>query len=174
MNLGLLAIRVVVGLLFVGHGAQKLFGWFGGQGPAGTGAFFESLGLRPGRQIALAAGAAEIAGGILFAAGLVTPLGAALISAVMLVAIWTVHRSNGLWITDGGFEYNLVLLALAFGVSGIGAGAWSLDRVLGLDLAGAGWALAELALAGIGAILALAFARLSTQRRFQRAHPARG
>jgi putative oxidoreductase len=174
MNLGLLAIRVVVGLLFLGHGAQKLFGRFGGQGPAGTGALFESLGLRPGRQTALAAGAAEMTGGILFATGLVTPLGSALISAVMLVAIWTVHRSNGLWITDEGFEYNLVLLALAFGVSAIGAGTWSLDHVLGLDVAGAGWALAELTLGGIGATLALAFTRLSPQRPARRAHPARG
>src|SRR5258705_9169584 len=89
MNLGLLVIRLVVGLLLVGHGAQKLFGWFGGHGLDAAGASFEALGLGPGRRMALAAGGSEVAGGILFAVGLVTPLGAALLSAVMLTAIWT-------------------------------------------------------------------------------------
>jgi putative oxidoreductase len=165
---------VVVGLLFAGHGAQKLFGRFGGHGLAATGAFFETLGLRPGRPAALAAGAAELTGGILFAAGLVTPLAAAMLSAVMLVAIWTVHRGNGLWVTDGGFEYNLVLLAVVFGVSAIGAGAWSLDHVLGLDVAGAGWALAELAVAIASAVLTVVFGRTSMRPRVHGPHPARG
>ena len=172
MNLGLLVIRAAVGLLLVGHGSQKLFGWFGGHGPEGTGASFESMGLRPGRRMATLAGVAEIAGGALLAAGLLTPLGAALLSAVMLTAIWTVHRTNGLWITEGGFEYNLVMMAAAFGVTATGPGDWSLDHVLGLDLAGAGWALAALAVGAVGAIAATALARLSTQRPVHGPQPA--
>jgi putative oxidoreductase len=172
MNLGLLVIRAAVGLLLVGHGSQKLFGWFGGHGPEGTGASFESMGLRPGRRMATLAGVAEIAGGALLAAGLLTPLGAALLSAVMLTAIWTVHRTNGLWITEGGFEYNLVMMAAAFAVTATGPGDWSLDHVLGLDLAGAGWALAALAVGALGAIAAIALARSSTQRPVHGPQPA--
>jgi putative oxidoreductase len=153
MELGLLVLRVVVGALFVGHGSQKLFGWFGGAGLDGTGGFFESLGLRPGRTLALAAGLAELAGGLLFAAGLMTPLAAALLIAVMTCAIAIVHWPNGLWVSNGGFEYNLVLIAAAFSVTAIGAGKWSLDRVLGLDAAGPGWAFGALL---VGALLGLA------------------
>ena len=172
MNLGLLVIRAAVGLLLVGHGSQKLFGWFGGHGTDGTGASFDSLGLRPGRRMAVLAGISEIAGGALLAAGLLTPLGAALLSAVMLTAIWTVHRTNGLWITEGGFEYNLVMMAAAFGVTATGPGDWSLDHVLGLDLAGAGWALAALAVGALGAIAAIALTRSSTQRPVHGPQPA--
>src|SRR5215208_7006753 len=111
MDTGLAVLHIVIGLLFVGHGAQKLFGSFGGHGPAGTAAFFESQGMRPGRPMALFAGGAEVVGGALFAAGLLTPVGAALISAVMVTAMWTVHSGKGLWATEGGVEYNLVLLA---------------------------------------------------------------
>jgi putative oxidoreductase len=167
MNLGLLVLRLVVGLLFMGHGAQKLWGMFGGHGLAGTGGFFEGLGLRPGRLHASLAGFAEFAGGLLLALGLLTPLAAAMLSAVMLMAISTVHASKGIWATEGGYEYNLVLLAAAFAVSATGAGRWSLDHVLGLHLSGAGWALAELAAGAAAAALTLATARLRkpTERR---------
>jgi putative oxidoreductase len=164
MNLGLLVMRVVVGALFCGHGAQKLWGWFGGHGRSGTGAFFDGLGLRPGRLHATLAGASELAGGVMLALGLITPLAAALISAVMLTAIWTVHGAKGLWITEGGYEYNLVLLAVAFGVTAIGAGAWSFDHALGLDDAGAGWALAELAAGAIGTLVTLTVVELGKTR----------
>jgi putative oxidoreductase len=164
MNLALLVLRVVVGALFVGHGAQKLFGWFGGHGPDGTGAFFESTGMTRGRELALLAGMSELIGGLLFAFGLLTPLAAALLSAVMLAAIWKVHRGNGLWITQSGFEYNLVLLAVLFAVTAAGAGEWSLDGVLGLELAGAGCALAQLAAAVVSVGLALGLERLSHDR----------
>jgi putative oxidoreductase len=174
MNLGLLALRVVVGLLFVGHGAQKLFGSFGGHGPDGTGAFFESVGMRPGRSMALVAGAFEVIGGLLLAAGLVTPLGAAMLSIVMFTAIWTVHIGKGLWVTEGGFEYNLVLLATTFAVSAIGAGAWSLDHALGLDVAGVGWALAELAVGAAGAAMAIAAGRATARHDVRGTHPAGG
>jgi putative oxidoreductase len=111
--------------------------FFGGHGLDGTGAFFESLGLRPGRMMALAAGLAELTGGALFALGLLTPLAATLLIAVMVTAIATVHGRNGVWVTNGGFEYNLVLAAVPFAVASIGAGKWSLDHVLGLHVAGA-------------------------------------
>src|SRR5437899_11377679 len=114
MNLGLLVVRIIVGLYFVGHGAQKLFGVAGGYGLSGTGQFFEGLGMRPGRLNAFAAGAAELAAGVLLALGLLTPLAAALVIGVMVVAIATVHISKGVWNTDGGFELNLVYIAIVF------------------------------------------------------------
>jgi putative oxidoreductase len=156
MELGLLVLRVVAGLLFAGHGAQKLFGSFGGHGVSGTAGFFESLGLRPGRPHALLAGGAELFGGLLLAFGLLTPLAGAVLIAVMTTAIITVHGKNGIWSANGGFEYNLVLAAIAFAVTAVGPGAWSLDHALSLDLSGADWALAALGaglLGGIGAVL---------------------
>jgi putative oxidoreductase len=164
MSLGLLVLRVVVGLLLVAHGCQKTAGCFGGAGPEKTGAFFESLGLRPGTTMALFAGMSEVIGGLLIALGLFTPVGAAILSAVMLTAIWTAHRSAGLWATEGGFEYNLVLLATFFALSGAGPGNWSLDNALGMDLAGDGWALAQLAAGLVGAALTVVIGRASIER----------
>src|SRR5437588_7005794 len=106
MKLGLTALRWVIGGLFAGHGAQKLFGWFGGHGLEGTGKFFESIGLRPGRRHATAAGAAEAGGGVLLALGLFTPAAAATLIGVMSQAIRIVHLKNGPWVTEGGYEYN--------------------------------------------------------------------
>jgi putative oxidoreductase len=117
MAIGLLVLRIVAGALFAGHGAQKLFGFFGGHGLNATGSVFESLGLRPARIMALAVGLAELAGGALFALGLLTPLAAALMIVVMVTAIATVHWHSGVWVTDGGFEYNLVLATVAFSVT---------------------------------------------------------
>src|SRR3954470_3916015 len=101
MDIALLALRVVAGLLMTGHGAQKLFGSFGGHGIEGTAGFMESLGMRPGRRHAAAAGTAEVAGGLLLVLGRATAVGSALIIAVMVVAIATVHAKNGPWVTDG-------------------------------------------------------------------------
>ena len=103
MKLGLTFLRTVIGALFFGHGAQKLFGWFGGHGPEGTGQFFEGLGLKPGIKHARAAGAAEAGGGVLLALGLFTPAAAAAIIGVMSTAIRTVHMKNGPWVSDGGY-----------------------------------------------------------------------
>jgi putative oxidoreductase len=164
MILGLLVLRIVVGALLVGHGAQKLFGFFGGHGLDRTGAFFESLGIRPGRMMALAAGLGELTGGTLFALGLLTPLAATLLIAVMVAAIATVHGRNGVWVTNGGFEYNVVLAAVPFAVASIGAGKWSLDHVLGLHVAGVKWALAALVPGVIGG-LASAAPRLRSHAR---------
>jgi putative oxidoreductase len=156
MDLALFALRVVVGLLLAGHGAQKLFGSFGGHGRAGTGQFFESLGLRPGVRHATLAGAAEFGGGLLLALGLLTPLGSAAIIGVMAVAILTVHGPKGPWVTEGGYEYNLVLITVAFALAAAGPGGWSLDHGLGLNTGGEGWGVAALAagvLGGLGALL---------------------
>jgi putative oxidoreductase len=126
MNLGLLMIRLVVGLSFMGHGAQKLFGWFGGYGPKGTGGWLESIGVKPGVPMAVLAGLSELVGGALFAAGVLTWIGAILIVLTMLVAIVKVHGQNGYWVDKGGFEYNLVLIAVAIGVALIGPGTYVL------------------------------------------------
>ncbi|MCC3376074.1 DoxX family protein [Cohnella sp. REN36] len=126
---GLLIVRLVVGLLFVGHGAQKLFGWFGGHGPKGTGGWMESVGIRPGVPMAIAAGLMELVGGALFAAGLFTPVAAALLVLTMLGA-FKVHGRNGLWAASNGYEYPLTLIAVAVGVALIGAGDFSLDAAL--------------------------------------------
>jgi putative oxidoreductase len=156
MDLALLVLRVVVGLLFVGHGAQKLFGIWGGHGLAGTAGFFEQIGLRPGRVHAPAAGLAEFLGGALLALGLATPLAAVLIISVMVAAVLTVHLPNGVWATNNGYELNVVYAAIAFALAGVGAGNWSLDHVIGWDVAGTGWALGALGVAligGVGAVL---------------------
>jgi putative oxidoreductase len=165
MNLGLLILRLAVGGFFIGHGAQKLFGSFGGHGLSGTGQFFESLGMKPGRQHATAAGVSEFAGGLLLVFGLFTPFAAAAITAVMIVAILTVHGKNGPWSTDGGYEYNVVLAAAVFCLAGVGAGTISLDHAFGLGLAGTGWALGELAIGILGAIAAVLYGRREEMQR---------
>lgn len=126
MNLGLLIIRLVVGLTFAGHGAQKLFGWFGGYGLKGTGGWMDSIGMKPGVAMAFVAGLAELVGGLLFAAGVSMWAAAILFTATMLVAIVKVHSQNGYWVTQNGYEYNLMLIAVAIGVALIGPGAYVL------------------------------------------------
>lgn len=130
MALGLLIIRLVIGLTMAAHGTQKLFGWFGGYGPKGTGGFFESIGIKPGVMMAVIAGLIELGGGLLFAAGLWTEVGAALIIITMIMAIIKVHGKNGYWVTSNGFEYNLALLVIALGVALIGAGDYSIDALM--------------------------------------------
>lgn len=130
LSIGLLLIRLVIGVLFIGHGAQKLFGWFGGYGLKGTGNWMDSLGLKPGMTMALLAGLTELIGGILFTLGLLTPLAGLMIAATMVIAIVKVHRPNGLWSTQNGYEYNLTLLAVAIGIALIGPGQYALDAFL--------------------------------------------
>ncbi|MBO7744279.1 DoxX family protein [Paenibacillus sp. MWE-103] len=126
MDLGLLLIRIVIGLLFVGHGAQKLFGWFGGYGPKGTGGWMESVGIKPGVAMAVVSGLMELVGGLLFGAGLLTTVGAVLIALTMLGAIAKVHGKNGIWSTANGYEYPLVVLVVVIGVALVGAGSYSI------------------------------------------------
>ncbi len=130
MDFGLLIIRLVIGILFIGHGAQKLFGWFGGYGIKGTGGWFESIGMKPGTTMAVLAGLTEFIGGALFALGLLTPFAGVLIAGTMVVAIIKVHGPNGLWITANGYEYNLTLIAVAIGIALIGPGRYALDAFL--------------------------------------------
>jgi putative oxidoreductase len=155
MNLVLLALHVYVGVLFFVHGVQKLFGWFGGYGIAGTAGFMESLGLRPGRLHAWASGLAETIGGLLLALGLVTPIGAALAISVMVTAIITVHGTKGFFNTEGGYEFNLTLIAAAFVLAGVGPGEWSLDNVFNVDWNGTGWALIALGAGIVGGVAAV-------------------
>ena len=161
MDLALLVLRVVVGLLFVGHGAQKLFGVFGGGGLEGTAGMFDSIGLRPGWLHARAAGTAEFAGGALLALGLFTPFAAAALIGVMTAAVITVHLPNGIWNSNQGYEFNLVLTAVVFALAGIGAGGWSLDNAFGFDLHGTLWAIAALAAGVIGGVGAVLSGRMS-------------
>ncbi|MGJ7913345.1 DoxX family protein [Neobacillus sp. LXY-1] len=130
ISIGLLIIRLIVGLLFVGHGAQKLFGWFGGYGIKGTGGWFESIGMKPGITMALFAGLAEFIGGILFALGFLTPLAAIIIAGTMVMAIVKVHGPNGLWATANGYEYNLTLIAVSIGIVFTGPGKYAIDAFL--------------------------------------------
>jgi len=161
MDLALLVLRLVVGLLFVGHGAQKLFGVFGGGGLEGTAGMFDNIGLRPGWLHARAAGTAEFAGGLLLALGLFTPFAAAALIAVMTAAVITVHAPNGIWNTNQGYEFNLVMTAAAFALAGIGAGAWSLDNAFGFDLNGALWAIGAIVVGVIGGIGSVLSGRIS-------------
>src|SRR4051812_47548241 len=144
MKLGALLIRGVVGALFFGHGTQKLFGWFGGHGIEGTGGYFETLGLRPGQRHAKAAGVAEAGGGLALLLGMLTPAAAATIIGTMVTAIRKAHAQNGPWVTNGGYEYNLVLIATMVGIAENGPGPLSVDsaRFPGLN----GTPLAALAL----------------------------
>src|SRR5216684_2182209 len=128
---GLLLARLVLGLLMAGHGAQKLFGWFGGYGLTGTGGFMETLGFRPGRLFAAAAAGGELASGVLVALGLLGPIGPALMLSVMIVAAITVHWGH-LFAQNNGIEMPLLYAAGAVALALTGSGALSLDALLGL------------------------------------------
>jgi putative oxidoreductase len=153
MNIGTVALRGVVGPLFVGHGTQKLFGWFGGHGIEGTGGFFENLGLRPGKRHAVAAGTAEALGGVLLTLGAFTPLAATMVMSTMVTAIRTVHLEHGPWVTDNGYEYNAVLVAALATLVEHGPGRPSVDAALFPGWKGRGWAAASLAAAFAGSYL---------------------
>jgi putative oxidoreductase len=136
MGIGKLMLRATLGGYFFGHGMQKLAGWFGGGGPEGTGQYFEQIGLKPGRESALIAGAAEAGGGSLLALGLFTPAAVSMLTGVMTNAIRHVHVKNGLWVTEGGIEYPAVILAVLAALGDSGPGRFSLDEALGIGLRG--------------------------------------
>ena len=150
MELGILIVRLAIGFTLAAHGAQKLFGWFGGGGIAGTAPFLEQLAFRPARLHAALAGIAETAGGLLLAAGLFTPLAAAALLGVMVVAVGSVLWGKGFFLQTGGLEYNLVLAAGALAVAFTGPGAISLDRSLGISWSGNSWGLLALFLGLVG------------------------
>jgi putative oxidoreductase len=160
ISVGLLVGRLVVGLGMAAHGAQKLFGWFGGHGRAGTGGYLESLGFRPGKGFATAAGAAEFCGGLLVALGLFGPLGPALMVAVMVVAIVTQHRGNGFFAMNNGFELPLLYATGGVALAFTGPGAYSLDAALGIRLGAQVWVDGLiLGIAILGALASLAARR---------------
>ncbi len=133
ISLAFLIVRLLLGLGMAAHGSQKLFGWFGGHGIAGTGGFFEGIGFRPGRAFALLAGLGETIGGLLTALGLGGALGPVLIILVMLVAIGSVHYNKGFFVSSGGWELNSTNIAAALAVAFAGNGIYSLDNALGLQ-----------------------------------------
>jgi len=155
MKVGRLIARLIVGTLFVGHGTQKWFGWFDGPGLEGASGMMESLGLRPGRRNAVAASASETVGGAMLAAGALTPVAAATLIATMITAIRTVHLKNGPWASKGGYEYNLVLIALLLALVDGGPGELSIDGVLGIHDTGSRWAIAALAAGAAGSALVI-------------------
>ncbi len=134
IHVGLLILRLALGLTFMGHGSQKLFGAFGGGGLAGTAGMMTHMGLRLPRFWALVVALSEFGGGLLVALGLLYPLGSLAIIAVMLVAILQVHGPKGFWNTKGGFEFPLLNLLTALALALIGPGAYALDPELGISL----------------------------------------
>jgi putative oxidoreductase len=160
------ATRTIVGGLFVGHGTQKLFGWFGGSGLEATSKGFDSMGMRPGRRNAIAAGVSEAAGGAALALGACTPLAAAALIGTMITAIRTVHLKNGPWSSKGGYEYNLVLIVAVAALVEAGPGCLSLDRATDRVRKGPLWALAALGAGAAGSAAAIELARRESM-----AHP---
>jgi putative oxidoreductase len=141
MKLGALALRAVIGPLFVGHGTQKLFGWFGGPGMDGVSGMMENLQLHPPRRHATMVALGETVGGALLTLGALTPLATTMLTSTMVTAIRKVHAANGVWNTGGGYEYNAVLIASMFALTDNGPGRLSVDRD---RFRGPVWALAAL------------------------------
>lgn len=158
MSIGLLVLRLVVGLTLAAHGTQKLFGWFGGPGLEGAGRFMESLGFVPGHRSALLAGLTEAGGGLLLAIGLLTPVASAGLIGAMTVAA-SANARNGFFVQKGGYEYPIILATAALGIAFTGPGHLSLDSILGLGLVGPWWGPGA-AVAGVAA----AALRLATRR----------
>jgi len=162
MSYGLLLLRVVLGLTMSAHGAQKLFGRFGGFGIRGTGGFFGNFGFRAPVLTAFAAGLAEFGGGLSLATGLLTPLGALAITIVMLNAISLVHWPNGFFNSNGGYEFNLLIVSAAVAIAATGPGRFAIDHAIGWDdnISGLWWGVGV-----VGAALVVTFLTLTVGRR---------
>jgi putative oxidoreductase len=158
MSYGILLLRLVVGIAFVGHGTQKLFGWFGGYGPQGTGGFFASLGYRAGVPMAVLAGLAEVGGGTLLALGFATPLAAVMLATVMINAIASVTFKKAFML---GSELEITYLTIAVSLAAIGPGRFSIDRAIGWDdnISGVWWGVAALGAAVVVSLLTLTLGR---------------
>lgn len=159
MALGRLLVRGLVGGLFVGHGTQKLMGWFGGGGLGGTDQLMQALDMHPPRRNSIAAGVTETAGGAALALGLATPAAAAALIGVMTTAIRKVHLANGPWVANGGWEYNAVMIGLLTALADDGPGSASLDARLGIKATGPAWGLAALALGVLASTAAIEVGR---------------
>lgn len=170
MQLARLTARTVIGGLFIGHGAQKLKGWFGGPGLEGTDQMMDALQMHPPRRNAVAAGASEAAGGALLVAGLATPLAASTLIGVMTTAIRKVHAPNGIWNSNGGFEFNLTLIAALATLVETGPGDLSLDNALGIEKKGTLVALGATALGVAASFATIEVGRREAERN-ARLHP---
>jgi len=163
LGAGLLLGRLIFGMLMAAHGAQKLFGWFGGYGLAGTAGFFEQLGFRPGRVFVVTASLSEMLGGILIALGLFGPVGPALLLSVMIVAVVSVHWGHGLFAGTNGIEVPLLYAAGAVALALTGYGPFSLDTVLGIEHIWTPWLkVAVLAGGAVGGVVNLLARRSAT------------
>ena len=163
MDIGLLVLRIVVGLLVAGHGAQKLFGWFEGPALAGTTGMMESLGYRPGRPWALMAALGEFVGGLLMLFGFLNPLGPIGVMAVMTTAIGRAHWGKPIWVTSGGGELPLTNFAVAVAIGAAGPGLYSLDYAWGTSLPSS-WALIAFVVVAIVTIAGIAASSQATHR----------
>jgi len=155
VSLGLLVLRLVVGLVIAAHGSQKLFGWFGGPGLTGTTGWLSGMRLRPAKVWAIMAGVSEFGGGLLLALGLLSPLGSLGIASAMLMAIILAHWPR-FWAMDGGFEYPLLNLAAALALAITGPGRYALDSAIGIALPAPATLIAGLVLVVLGIATALA------------------
>ena len=164
MKFGRLLARLVIGGMFIGHGTQKWFGWFGGPGIEKTTGMMGSLGLAPARTNAHAAAASETLGGLGIALGALTPASAAALIGSQVTAIRTVHFKNGFWSTSGGYEYNLTIIAALLLIVDGGPGPFSVDGALGIEETGAAAALGALALGALGSTVTLAAAKAAHQK----------
>jgi putative oxidoreductase len=165
INLGILFLRVLFGSSIAAHGAQKLFGLFGGYGIKGTGGFFESMGFRPGTTLAALAGLSEFGGGALLILGLFTPLGAAAVMSTMIVAMVSVHLANGFFAMSNGIEVPFLYAAAAFALALTGAGAFSLDAMFAVKFVTDPYVvIGVLVLAIVGAAVLLATRRHPQQQ----------
>lgn len=165
MNVARLILRLVIGTLFIGHGMQKLAGWFGGGGLDGTEKMMEHLDLQPARANAIAAGATEAGSGALLVLGAATPAAAAGLIGTMLTAIRTVHFKNGLWNGKGGWEFNAVMIASLLALTESGPGRVSVDAARGRVRKGSGWALAALAVGAAASTGIVEFGRRNARER---------
>ena len=157
LDLALLLVRVFFGLTLAAHGAQKLFKWWNGPGIDGFAGWLGSMGIRQPKLAATMAGVSEFVGGLMFAAGLLTPLAALLLVSVMFTAIATVHWKAGFFAADGGYEFNLAIVIAALAVTMSGPGEYSLDAAMDIatDLNGVEWALGVLVLGAVGSAVSL-------------------
>jgi len=163
VDLGIFILRVVIGLLFIGHGAQKLFGWFGGKGLKATAQGYASFHLQPAKLWAVLAGLSEFLGGMGLALGFLTPVAAALIIGVMLMAILKVHLPNGLWNQNRGFEYPLVNLLVTAFLGLFGPGMYALEQYLKLGYPVHLTFVISLAVVVVAVLIGMVSGRMTTQ-----------
>lgn len=164
VDFALLILRVVLGLIFIGHGSQKLFGWFGGWGIPATGKSFAKIGLFPGSLWAIIAGLTETLGGLGLVLGLFTPIAAALIVTVMLMAIVKIHGSKGFWNTKGGIEFPFLNLTVATVIGLSGSGLFSLDNLLGISFEMPWTFVLSMAIGILGIVVALESDTLNSEK----------